>query len=381
MAKITSYQRPKDGKTEWKIVGYLGYDKVLSKQVNIKKKGFSTKRAAQIYYNRLVNDIEENGFRHDSLETFGGIYKLWLKTYKTTVKESSYTKLVQKFNNHILPAFGNQRIDKITVSDVQQFANHMWEINKGYKEYVSNVSRIFKFAIKQDLVTANPVEKITLPRPKKDLRRKSIKYFTQDQLKTFLDDAQANEVPLIYTFFYLLAKSGCRQGELLGLQWDCVDFEAKTLTIRQTLAKGINEHLYLEEPKTVNSNRVIPLSDETGKILQHWRIKQHKELFKLGISTFSADQLVFSNIDNDFIRLTHPRLWMQRICKRTKLPVLSPHAIRHTFATILISQGMNFKTVSMLLGHASVAFTLDVYAGIYQGDKLKSIQLLDKALG
>lgn len=256
----------------------------------------------------------------------------------------------------------------------------MREINKGYKEYVSNVSRIFEFAIKQDLVEHNPVKKITLPRPKKDLNRKQIKYFTKEQLNSFLNDTKDHEPPMIYTFFYLLANSGCRQGELLGLQWDCIDFKAKALTIRQTLTRGKDRRLYLEEPKTINSNRVIPLNDETLNVMKQWRVRQRAEMIQLGISTFDAKQIVFANIDNGFIQLTHPRLWMTRICKRAKLPMLSPHALRHTFATILISDGVNFKTVSMLLGHSSVAFTLDTYAGIYQNEKKDAINVLASAL-
>ncbi|MFC6171205.1 tyrosine-type recombinase/integrase [Loigolactobacillus jiayinensis] len=88
-------------------------------------------------------------------------------------------------------------------------------------------------------------------------------------------------------------------------------------------------------------------------------------MLQVRVSTFSAKQLVFSNIDNEFIQLAHPRLWMQRICKRVGLPILSPHALRHTFATLLFSKDVNIKFVSILLGHSSAAFTIDVYADVY----------------
>lgn len=379
MAKISEYKKA-NGKKAYKVQGYLGIDPETGKQVLYRKSGFASKKSAQLAYSRVLSDIEKNGFKKHRFGTFKQVYELWLKTYKLTVKESSLVKLKQKFNKHILPAFGDEAIDKIKPIDVQQFANEMREINKGYREYISNVSRIFEFAIKQDIVNKNPVKRITIPRPKKQLVKDKVKYFTQSQLKLFLRDAQANEPSLIYTFFYLAANSGCREGELLGLQWDAIDFKAKTLSVRQTLARGDERRLYLEEPKTKNSRRIIPLDDATLAVLKQWRLMQRAEMLQVKVSTFSAKQLVFSNIDNEFIQLTHPRLWMQRICKRVGLPILSPHALRHTFATLLISNGVNFKTVSMLLGHSSVAFTLDTYAGVYSADKTAAIDLMSRAL-
>lgn len=379
MPTYTQYQKS-NGANLWRVTGYLGVNPETKKQVNINKGGFLTQKAAKAYYRQVSYDILKNGFQNHKDATFKEIYELWLETYELTVKESSFVKLKQKFDIHILPTFGEKEIKKIGVSDVQKFANAMREKNTQFKEYVSNVSRIFDFAIKQGYVSENPAKKIVMPRKKKNLQEKEINFYTKDELKKLLEYAKNNEPFQIYTFFFLLANTGCRQGEILGLQWDCINFEEKVLTIKQTLTRGKNRRQYLEEPKTKKSRRKIPLTDETISILKKWRLIQKEECLKLGVNIFDGKQFVFCDEKGEPIQLSHPRLWLHRISKRAGIPKLSPHALRHAFATILIGQGINFKTVSELLGHSSVSMTLDTYAGVYQEEKIDSINLLANAL-
>lgn len=375
MATFQSYTT-KSGKKLWSVRAYLGIDPATNKQVNLQKKGFANKKEAQLFYNRKIVEIERNGFKKQRVDTFKEVYELWLKTYRLTVKESSYNRLKLQFNKHILPAFGKKSIKAIKPVDLQQYANKKSEEVQEYRLQLSNISRIFEFAIKQGVITSNPVKMITIPKKKANLEKKKIKYFTKDELKTLLTDAKENEPYKIYAFLYLMANTGCRKGEILGLQWDCIDFENKTLEIRQTLSRGENRRLYLEEPKTSHSFRTIPLEDETISILKSWRKIQRETMLQVGINTMSAKQLVFSSPFNEFINMDIPNRWMVRICKRTNIPVLTSHSLRHTFATLLISEGVNPKTVSELLGHSSVAFTLDIYTGVYETEKASTIKLL-----
>lgn len=375
MAKVSCYTTKK-GDKRWMIKAYLGIDPATNKQVNLQKRGFLTKKEAQLFYNRKIVEIERNGFQKQRVDTFKEVYELWLETYKLTVKESSFNRLKLQFKKHVLPAFGEKKIKTIKPIELQQYANQKSEEVQEYRLQLSNISRIFEFAIKQGIITANPIKMITIPKRKANLERKKIKYFTKTELKTLLNDAKENEPFKIYTFLYLMANTGCRKGEILGLQWDCINFEDKTIEVRQTLARGENRRLYLEEPKTAHSLRTIPIEDETIAILKAWRRIQRETMLQVGINTMSAKQLVFSSPLNEFINMDIPNRWMARICKRSNITVLTPHSLRHTFATLLINEGVNPKTVSELLGHSSVALTLDIYTGVYETEKNSTIKLL-----
>ncbi|QGP76879.1 tyrosine-type recombinase/integrase [Tetragenococcus halophilus] len=380
MATYTKYTK-KSGQTAWKVSGYLGIDPNTGKQVNVEKRGFNSKKEAQLFLNRKLVEIDKNGFKKENTgDTFKDIYELWLESYKMTVKESTLMILQRDFRNHILPKFGNKPLRKITITEIQKFANEKSKTHTQFKTFIFNISRIFKFAIKQGIVDKNPVDRIFMPRKKEDFEKSKIKYFTQEQLNIFLTYAKEHENTKKFSFFYLMANTGTRQGELLGLQWKHVDFSSQTLKIRQTLAKGKNNRPYLEEPKNKNSKRDIPLNNETIAILKHWRKIQREEMLLYGFNTMDKEQLVFSNRKNSFIEMSSPNYWVKCICKRSGLPQLSPHALRHTFATILISQGKDFKTVSELLGHTNISMTLDVYAGVYKEQKTDAVNVISSIL-
>ncbi|MBU5582421.1 Arm DNA-binding domain-containing protein, partial [Enterococcus sp. S181_ASV_20] len=152
MATFQSYTT-KSGKRLWSVKAYLGINPATNKQVNLQKKGFSNKKEAQLFYNRKIVEIEKNGFKVQQADTFKEVYELWLVTYKLTVKESSYNRLKLQFNKHILPAFGDQKIKSIKPVDLQQYANEKSEDVQEYRLQLSNISRIFDFAIKQGTVS------------------------------------------------------------------------------------------------------------------------------------------------------------------------------------------------------------------------------------
>lgn len=379
MAKTTSYKK-KDGSRWYRIIGYLGTDPQTGKQIYFRRSGFKSELSAVRAYEKAVSDIQKNGFQSNKTITFEQVYRLWLEAYKSTIKESSYVKLTQKFNRHILPIFGNQRINKIDTFEVQQFANQMQKTVLEYKEYISNVSRIFKFAIRNKLVNDNPVTRIDIPKPrKKGYGSKNKNYFDAKQLNLFLNVAKKNMSLEIYALFHLMAHTGCRTGEALGLQYGDIDSK-NNLTISRTLARGERRRLYFENPKTANSHRMIPLDKETISILNKWHSLQKRILKSSDLAVEDKQQLIFTNYTGDFIDLFYPRLWMHKICKQAKLPMLSPHALRHTFATLLLSEGSNYKVISELLGHASVAFTMDIYAGVYQKDTKDTLEKFNQII-
>ncbi|GAA5422712.1 site-specific integrase [Tetragenococcus halophilus] len=366
MAIFNQYEKS-NGKKMWMFKSYLGINPKTGKQVMTTRRGFKTKKEAQLALSRLQVQYEKGEFNHTKKDskTFQEVFNLWKENYKHTVKESTYVKAINQYEVHILPVFGKKKINEITVTKVQKFANE--NVNKfvKYRDFITDISRIFEFAIRLGFTDNNPTQRITVPKRKESVyEEKRLNYYTKEELTQFLEYSKEQQPYYIYAFFQLLAASGCRQGELLGLEWDSVDFENGCIHIVQTLARGENRRLYLEQPKTKHSKRDVSLDNETLAVLKKWKMKQKEKLFQLGIKIKEKNQLVFSNMNNDFIQLSKPRTWMLQNVKKNNLREITIHGFRHTHATLLLESGLQPKTVSERLGHTSTQITNDLYGHV-----------------
>jgi len=364
MATIKQYSK-KDGSKAWQFKTYLGMDS-NGKRVETTRRGFKTKKEAQLVLNRVKLQFE-NGEYGTSVEseTFLEVYNLWKQNYELTVKESTFVKVTSQYELHVLPVFGHKKIESITIANVQAFANEKVKSFKKFRDFIADVARIFEYAISLGMVRDNPAKRITIPKKIEDVHEeKKLNYYTKKELKQFLDCCKESQPYYVYAFFQVLSASGCRQGEILGLQWKYVDFEENCIHINQTLARGKDRRLYIEQPKTKHSKRSISLDSKTMSILKQWRIEQKEYMLRLGHNTTNKDQLVFSNIDNSFMQLTKPRKWMLQNMNKHNLRIITIHGFRHTHATLLLEAGVEPKTISERLGHSSIQITLDLYSHV-----------------
>lgn len=366
MATYKQYEKS-NGQKLWMFKSYLGINPNTGKQVMTTRRGFKTKKEAQLAVSRLQVQYEKGEYNRPEKDskTFQEIFDLWKENYKHTVKESTYVKAMNQYEVHVLPVFGKKKIDEITVTEIQKFANKNVKKFVKYRDFITDISRIFEFAIRLGIVENNPTLRITVPKRKESVyEEKRLNYYTKEELAQFLECSKEQQPYYIYAFFQLLSASGCRQGELLGLEWDSVDFENECIHIVQTLARGENRRLYLEQPKTKHSKRDVSLDNETLTVLKKWKMKQKEHLFQLGIKTKEKNQLVFSNMNNDFIQLSKPRTWMLQNVKKNNLREITIHGFRHTHATLLLESGLQPKTVSERLGHTSTQITNDLYGHV-----------------
>jgi integrase len=180
--------------------------------------------------------------------------------------------------------------------------------------------------------------------------------WTAEQVRAFLDGLRGHRLVAAYT---LAATTGMRRGEVLGLRWRDVDFEARRLAIRQTII-SVNYKVTFGTPKTARGRRLIAVDAGTVAALQAHRRRQDEERAALGKAYEELD-LVFPKVDGT---PTNPDFFSQcfdRTVARLKLPRIRLHDLRHTHATLALSAGVPPKVISDRLGHATVAFTLDVY--------------------
>ena len=265
MATFEQYKK-KNGEKLWMFQTYLGVDSLTGKQVRTTRRGFKTKKEAQLALTKVQLEYEKNGLNKSKELTFQEIYDLWIVNYEQTVKESSFVKTKEQFKNHILPAFGAFKINKISIDEAQKFANEKVKDFVLYREFINNASRICDYAIRLGYLQDNPFKKITVPKRKVSVQEEdTLNFFNKEELEVFLEAVEKKKDVRMYAFFRTLAFTGMRAGELLALAWKDIDFKDNYIQINKTLARGKNRRLYVEQPKTKNSKRKIPTDEKTLK--------------------------------------------------------------------------------------------------------------------
>ena len=382
MAPIKKYTK-KDGSTAYMFQAYLGTDPNTGSRIRVTRQGFSTKKEASLAISRLKVEADEGSFIKASNDTFQAVYDLWLEQYRNTVKESTLQKTMELFNNHILPAFGTMKMEKITVTFCQKKINEWFKFHSKYNVMKNYTSAVLKFAIRMDLIKNNPMDKITVPRKMAAVGQDdNLKYFTKEELQQFFscckEDATQSNNLLWITLFRLLAFSGMRKGEALALTWKDLDFTNETVCISKTVARGLGNRLLIQTPKTATSKRTIVLDGITLSMLSTWRKRQAMDFLKLGFNTMNEEQLIFPNTKNELMIPTKPDQKLDRMIKKNELKRITIHGFRHTHCSLLFEAGASIKEVQDRLGHADIQTTMNIYAHVTEKAKEKTAEKFAK---
>lgn len=367
----------KKGETRYLFQTYLGIDPSTGKEKRTTRRGFKTIKEAKAAERDLLLDVEENGFSNNEdfqNPTFAEVAELWLESYKSTVKPTTYQGVKIKLDVMIDLYFTDMKIQQISVAYCQKVAIKLSNRYILYANYYSVISRIFKYATSLDIIKSNPLDKIIKPK-NKPLKVKE-NYYTKEELTDFLKVCKEDCKPVDYTFFHLLAFSGLRSGEAIGLMWSDVDFENKRLSISRT-AVVIGKKQTVQDPKTKRSKRVITLDDETLNVLKLWKRQQIKEYFQVGKAYQHDANYIFTNNRGEWLSTAAMKVKLQRFfCKHNKLKKITPHGFRHTHASLLFEAGVTAKIVSDRLGHNNVQTTLDMYTHINDNQRVEVVDQL-----
>lgn len=346
----------KDGETRYMLQAYLGVDPFTGKQRRTTRRGFKTQKEAKKAERELLLSVEENGFTdYTSKPTFKEVADLWLESYETTVKPTTYQNTKNYLEAIVEHHFKDVRIESVSVAMMQKIVIELSKKYVAYLNYLSIVNRVFKYAMHLDIVQTNPVDRII--RPKQQKARKEKIALTKEELNKFLTLAKEDARPVLYTAWHKLAYTGLRRGELLGLEWSDIDFKNKTISVSKTLVT-INGRLSTQSPKTKRSARTISLDDSTVQVLKDWKLEQKKLFFK---NCVKSQNIVITNTKGGYFDFAHFRDELKYFLGKHKLKQFSVHSLRHTHASLLFEAGIEPKTISDRLGHSNIQTTLDMY--------------------
>lgn len=366
----------KNEETRYLFQTYLGIDPATGKERRTTRRGFKTMKEAKQAERNLLLDVEENGFCSVSeKQTFEAVARLWLESYQTTVKPTTYQNTKSYLEILVKDYFNNTLIDDLTVLKLQKITIELSKRYLNYTIHLSVINRVLKYAVLLDIIKTNPLDKII--RPKQQEKRETKKAFTKDELTEFLTLAEKHASPVLFVAWRTLAYTGLRRGELLALEWSDIDFENRTLRVERTLVR-IAGQLSTQSPKTKKSRRMIALDPHTIEILKSWRLKQKKILFKNGAG---KSELVFSNSSGGYLMESRLRDELRKFLRKHGLPLITVHGLRHTHASILFEAGVEAKQIADRLGHSRIQTTLDMYTHINDNQRYEVTDRLLDFLG
>ena len=307
------------------------------------------------------------------------LYKDWIYTWllekKDYIKESTYANYSNNIFNHIIPKLGNYYLNELNHKVIQDF---LLELSKnGRKDNtgglaektIKDITIIIKGSIKKG-INEDKIKHIELtfnyPKDNKENKLYVLTKREQNKITNYvLENINSRNIGLLISLY-----SGIRIGELCALRWEDVDFKKNCLTINKTIQrvyiKDKNKNIskvIITTPKTKNANREIPINKDFLEILK--KVKSDKKHYIL-------------TGNEKYIEPRTYRKYFNKILDELKIKHFNFHSLRHTFATNCISLGVDYKTVSELLGHANVNITLNLYVHPRYSQKKKCIDLVCK---
>lgn len=336
----------------------------------------------------LLYEVKHSQIKPDSNMKFLDFTRLWLKDYaEVNIKPSTLYGYKSCLNAHILPRFKDYKLIDITVYELEKFYNELRktksrnpDANGNYNLLSESVVRhqhsllcvMLNTAVKWDFISFNPCLKLTKP---PTVSRKEMQFYDEEELKSLFQHLEYEDLTF-KTAIYLLTLGGMRRGECLGLFWEYVDFDKKTITIKNNLLNIREKGVYLDTPKTQKSKRTISLPDICFELLEELRTKQDllKDMFS---SEWIETDYVFKDENGNYFNPSRlSRQWKAFINKH-KLKPIRLHDLRHTCATYLLSNNVPIATVSKKLGHSNIYTTLDVYTHSVDNDDIAASNLLN----
>lgn len=283
--------------------------------------------------------------------------------------------------NHIAPLFGNKKLKDITTSDVSSFLTSLTCKPLTAKKIKIVFHSIMKYAVSQKYIASNPcggaIWKEVTEQEFGEIENVLTLQQAQKLLKMLEDYSPFN------TIVKLLMFTGMRSGECLGLRWDSIDFDRKTIFIDKTLSYA-NNTWFLTSPKTPRSTRTICIDDTAISILLKHKEEQDKQKEIVG-EAWQHPELVFTSCTGHWYDRSLLNTQFRRYIDRHKNELglthnLTIHGLRHTNAALLLYAGEDIENISAHLGHASADITSRVYAHMYAEVKVRMAKTVSNAL-
>ena len=367
----------KRGKNSYRLTVSEGFD-LTGRPMIHRKTIHGTKREAEVELAKFVTEVQ-NGLVIDSKSLkFSEFVEVWKRDYGSKeLAPTTYKRYCRMLETRILPYFGHFYINKIRPTDIMKFYDLLEKDTQLVRKKGNNGSKTKKplsgktilehhrllramlhKAVYWQLIVANPAERVQPPKARKPKRRS----YDDEQTKILLKNLELlpsedtkYKVAIILTVF-----TGVRLGELMGLEWQDVDFKNGIISINRSSQYLADMGVFTKVPKTESSIREIAIPEFIISLLDEYKLWYEEQKSIYGELWANSDRL-FVQADGKPMHPSTISKWFVKYVGQIGLPVINFHGLRHTNASLLVAQNIDIAVISARLGHAQISTTLDFY--------------------
>lgn len=332
-----------------------------------------TREECQNWVRKMLNQIDQ-GFRYESSQiTLGEYLAEWLPVHKIGIRPTTAIDYERVTNKYLIPRLGKIRLLDLRLANIEKFYTCLLLENVGVRTIRINHTILhcaLEKAVRLGLIIRNPAHGATLPQ----YRYPEMKVLDEMQVTQLLIAARGNRIEALY---HLAVTTGMRQGELLGIKWQDINWKAGIIYIKRQLQRLSGQGFIFNEPKSRTGIRSIKVGESTLQQLRGHLERQKSEKAFAG-DRWMENDLVFptslgtpmdgQNLLKDFFRTL----------EQANLPKMRFHDLRHTAASIMLNRGIPVIVVSKILGHSKPSITLDIYGHLIYAMQDEAVRLMDE---
>ncbi|MCR8980945.1 site-specific integrase [Brevibacillus laterosporus] len=368
---------------KWCFVVELPRDESTGKRKQKWFSGFTKKKDAEQALTQKLHELQ-TGLTIDASDmTVSQYMEYWLENYaKASTRPTTHNVYEKRIKRYIIPRIGRIKLKDLKVIHLQKMYTDLLKNGAMYREggispiTIRHIHGLIHKALQNaerwQMITRNVARLVELPR----VEKKETIVLTREQVQALVESVKGKElcIPVL-----LAVTTGMRYAEVFGLAWKDIDFEKKTIHVKQQLVRTKGAY-HLTPPKTKSSERIISLSESLiGPLKQH-KAEQAQSKLLFGPS-FNVDGLVCCRPEDGLPYSATPvRRKFRRVLEEAGVPDIRIHDLRHTVATLLLETGVHPKIVSELLGHANIGITLDRYSHVSMTMQQEAIASLENAI-
>lgn len=361
----------------YRLVCVVGYN-LQGRPIKKSKTVHCSKKEAKIELAKFVADVQKGMYIEGKSLKFTDFVEIWKRDYGSKeLAPSTYKRYLGILESRIIPFFGHFRVDKIKPTDIMQFYDLLSKDtqivrrkdNNGKKtgkplspktilEHHRLLRAMLQKAVYWQMIVSNPAERVQAPKTKKPKR----KYYDDEQSKALISNLMElteeqfkYKVAIILTIF-----TGVRLGELMGLEWDDIDFRNGIVSINRSSQYLADKGVFTKTPKTESSIRDVAIPDFVVSLLEDYKYWYDEQKYQYGELWYDSNRL-FVQADGKPMHPSTISKWFEKFVAQIGLPVINFHGLRHTNATLLIAQNIDVSVVAARLGHAQITTTLNFY--------------------